>query len=186
MKEELPRWFSEEESLCQCSKHRFSLWVGKIPWRGKWQCTPVILAWRIPWTEEPGGLLSVGLQRVGLDLWKEHLCSAMQMPAPSLQPGLKGCLFHSKGDVYFVFGFFPSLFSLSRDSLNVLLIMCLLLKTCELKPANTSKPNILLIMADDLGIGDLGCYGNDTLRYQELGMGVVWEAVLGGGVYVFG
>ena len=26
-----------------------------------------ILAWRIPWTEEPGGLQSVGLQRVGLD-----------------------------------------------------------------------------------------------------------------------
>ena len=24
-----------------------------------------ILAWRIPWTEEPGGLLSMGLQRVG-------------------------------------------------------------------------------------------------------------------------
>ena len=26
-----------------------------------------ILAWRIPWTEEPGGLESVGLQRVGHD-----------------------------------------------------------------------------------------------------------------------
>ena len=26
-----------------------------------------ILAWRIPWTEEPGGLLSVGSQRVGQD-----------------------------------------------------------------------------------------------------------------------
>ena len=26
-----------------------------------------ILAWRIPWTEEPGGLQSVGSQRVGLD-----------------------------------------------------------------------------------------------------------------------
>ena len=26
-----------------------------------------ILAWRIPWTEEPGGLLSVGSQGVGLD-----------------------------------------------------------------------------------------------------------------------
>ena len=26
------------------------------------------LAWRIPWTEEPGGLLSLGLQRVGHDL----------------------------------------------------------------------------------------------------------------------
>ena len=27
-----------------------------------------ILAWRIPWTEEPGGLQSMGLQRVGRDL----------------------------------------------------------------------------------------------------------------------
>ena len=24
-----------------------------------------ILAWRMPWTEEPGGLQSIGLQRVG-------------------------------------------------------------------------------------------------------------------------
>ena len=27
----------------------------------------IILAWRIPWTEEPGGLHSVGSQRVGHD-----------------------------------------------------------------------------------------------------------------------
>ena len=26
-----------------------------------------ILAWRVPWTEEPGGLQSIGLQRVGHD-----------------------------------------------------------------------------------------------------------------------
>ena len=26
-----------------------------------------IVAWRIPWTEEPGGLQSMGLQRVGHD-----------------------------------------------------------------------------------------------------------------------
>ena len=26
-----------------------------------------ILAWRIPWTEEPGGLQSIGLQRVRHD-----------------------------------------------------------------------------------------------------------------------
>ena len=26
-----------------------------------------ILAWRIPWTEEPGGLQSMGPQRVGYD-----------------------------------------------------------------------------------------------------------------------
>ena len=27
-----------------------------------------ILAWRIPWTEEPGGLQSTGSQRLGQDL----------------------------------------------------------------------------------------------------------------------
>ena len=26
---------------------------------------PSVLAWEIPWTEEPGGLQSMGLQRVG-------------------------------------------------------------------------------------------------------------------------
>ena len=26
-----------------------------------------VLAWRIPWTEEPGGLQSMGFQRVGHD-----------------------------------------------------------------------------------------------------------------------
>ena len=27
-----------------------------------------IIAWEIPWTEEPGGLQSMGLRRVGYDL----------------------------------------------------------------------------------------------------------------------
>ena len=32
-----------------------------------------ILAWRIPWTVEPGGLQSMGVQRVGHDLaTKQH------------------------------------------------------------------------------------------------------------------
>ena len=26
-----------------------------------------VLAWRIPWTDEPGGLQSMGLKRLGLD-----------------------------------------------------------------------------------------------------------------------
>ena len=33
---------------------------------------PGILAWKIPWTEEPGGLQSMGLQRVGHDLVCMH------------------------------------------------------------------------------------------------------------------
>ena len=31
------------------------------------------LAWEIPWTEEPGGLQSLGLKRVGLGLATEQL-----------------------------------------------------------------------------------------------------------------
>ena len=44
----------------------FDPWVGKIPWRRAWQPS-CILSWRNPWTEEPGRLQSIGLQRVGHD-----------------------------------------------------------------------------------------------------------------------
>ena len=33
---------------------------------------PSILAWEIPWTEEPGGIQSLGLQRVGHDIMAEQ------------------------------------------------------------------------------------------------------------------
>ena len=36
-------WFSDEESTCQCRRLRFNPWVRKIPWRRKWQPTPVFL-----------------------------------------------------------------------------------------------------------------------------------------------
>ena len=59
-------------------RHGFDPWVGKIPWGRKWQPTPVFLekamapysstlAWNIPWKGEPGGLESMGLQRVRQD-----------------------------------------------------------------------------------------------------------------------
>ena len=34
--------------------------VGKIPWRRAQATHSIILAWRIPWTEEPGRLQSIG------------------------------------------------------------------------------------------------------------------------------
>ena len=40
-------------------------WIKKITWRREWQPHSSILAWRIPRTEEPGGLQPMGLQRVG-------------------------------------------------------------------------------------------------------------------------
>ena len=39
----LPRWLSGKESTCQCRKHGFDSWVGKISWKRKWQPTPVFL-----------------------------------------------------------------------------------------------------------------------------------------------
>ena len=44
----------------------FNPWVRKIPWRRERMAThSSILAWRNPWTEEPGRLQSMELQRVG-------------------------------------------------------------------------------------------------------------------------
>ena len=42
----LPGGASGKEPTCQCRRHkrcRFDPWVGKIPWRRKWQTTPVFL-----------------------------------------------------------------------------------------------------------------------------------------------
>ena len=40
-------------------KPGFDSWVGKIPLEKGMATHSSILAWRIPWTEEPGGLQSV-------------------------------------------------------------------------------------------------------------------------------
>ena len=40
---------------------------GKIPWRKAWQPTLVSFSEEFPWTEEPGGLQFIGLQRVRHD-----------------------------------------------------------------------------------------------------------------------
>ena len=36
-------WLSGKESACPSRRHRFDPWVGKIPWRRKWQPIPVFL-----------------------------------------------------------------------------------------------------------------------------------------------
>ena len=58
-----------KEPACQCrrcKRCRFNPWVGKISWEGMATHSNII-AWRIPWPEEPGGLQSMGLPRVRHD-----------------------------------------------------------------------------------------------------------------------
>uniref|UniRef100_A0A672IZ98 Sulfatase N-terminal domain-containing protein n=1 Tax=Salarias fasciatus TaxID=181472 RepID=A0A672IZ98_SALFA len=44
----------------------------------------------------------------------------------------------------------------------------LLCTCCFAESPQGNKPNIVLMMVDDLGIGDLGCYGNRTLRTPNM------------------
>ena len=46
----------------------FDPWLEKSPLEKGMATCSSSLVWRIPWTEEPGGLQSTGLQRVGRDL----------------------------------------------------------------------------------------------------------------------
>ena len=60
-----------KESACQLGRPGFETWVqplGQEAALAKGMAThSSILAWKIPWTEEPGSLQSMGLQRVGHD-----------------------------------------------------------------------------------------------------------------------
>ena len=64
---ELPANAREEET-----------WVWSLGWEDPLEegmaTHSSILAWRIPWTEEPGGLQSLGSQRIGHD-WSELACT---------------------------------------------------------------------------------------------------------------
>ena len=62
----LSKWRSGKESSCQCrrlKRHGFDSWVGKIPWRRKWQPPPVLLPGKFH-GRESGGLQSMRSLRV--------------------------------------------------------------------------------------------------------------------------
>ena len=64
----LPRWNSGKESACQRRRFRrlgFDPWIRKIPLEQGMAIHSSILAWKIAWTKEPGGLQFAGSQRVG-------------------------------------------------------------------------------------------------------------------------
>ena len=62
-----PGGSDSKDSICNAGDLGSIPGLEKIPWRREWQPTPVFLPGESPWTEEPGGLESMGLQRVGHD-----------------------------------------------------------------------------------------------------------------------
>ena len=56
--------------------------LGRFPWKRAWSNTPVFLPGESPWTEEPVGLQSMGLQRVGHDLATKHSTANSPPRAP--------------------------------------------------------------------------------------------------------
>ena len=60
-----------------------------------------VLAWRIPWTEEPGGLQSMGSHRVGHDLATEQqltLCLENHVGCPA-SSGFRRITFHELNEL---------------------------------------------------------------------------------------
>ena len=67
----LSRWLSGKESACQCrrcKRCRFSPWLGKIPWRRKWQPTPLPLPGKSQGQRSLVGYSPWGCKRVRHDL----------------------------------------------------------------------------------------------------------------------
>ena len=102
----LPQRLSSKKKIrLQCRSlrtHSFNPWVGKIPWRRAWDILHFnILTWRIPWTEEPGRLWSVGLWRVRHD-WSdwastytsETVTITYAKKSDSSPPKVSFCLLH--------------------------------------------------------------------------------------------
>ena len=58
------------KNLLQCRKPGFHPWVRKIPWWREWQPIPVLLLRKIPRTDKPGEIQSMGLHRVRHD-WSD-------------------------------------------------------------------------------------------------------------------
>ena len=63
-----PGGLDGKQSACNAGDSGLIPGLGRFPWKREWLPIPAILAWRIPWTEKPGRLQSIGLQRVRHDL----------------------------------------------------------------------------------------------------------------------
>ena len=64
----LPWWLSGNEPACQCRRCPFDPWVRNVPWRRKWQPTPVFLPGESHGQRSLVGCSPWGCKRIRLDL----------------------------------------------------------------------------------------------------------------------
>ena len=67
-KMELPWWLSDKESVYQCRRHGFDPWVGKMPWKRKWQPILIFLPGKSHGQKSLVGYSPQGFRRVGHNL----------------------------------------------------------------------------------------------------------------------
>ena len=87
----LPWWLSGKRICLWFRRHGFDAWVGKIPWRRKWQLTPVLLPGEFHGQRSLAGCSPWG-HRVGHDLVTDswfpcpihHLSPHRPTPTPAL------------------------------------------------------------------------------------------------------
>ena len=104
-------WLSSKESACNAEA------MGSVPGLGRsteeGNGNPFqYFAWRILWTEEPGGLQSIGLQRVGHDLVTK------QQQQHRFLKHLQGTRLFDRGKLIFYFHFMNR--SLQAESLGTI------------------------------------------------------------------
>ena len=77
------------ESACSAGDMGSIPGSGRFPGEGNAKTTPVSLPGKIPWTEEPGGLQSMGPQRVGC-AWVTNTCTFSQITSFTLWKAQSG------------------------------------------------------------------------------------------------
>ena len=131
-----PWWLSGKESSCQWRRRGFHLWIGKTPWRRKWQPTPVFLPGKSHGRRSLAGCSPRGHKRAGHGWATEHARNGSWAPGrlallrPSHRLPLQGfacALFSTRNALPFISTrphFFLSLFislpkhPLIRDTLR--------------------------------------------------------------------
>ena len=73
-----------------CRRHRFNPWVWKIPWRRKWQPTPVILPIKSHGQRNLAGCSPWGHKRAGHNWPNSWVCESHEMPGKAIENACLG------------------------------------------------------------------------------------------------